>query len=280
MTNAPLHSDVRFWRDPALPGVEARRSSYTRQAFRTHTHETYSVGLVEIGSTRFTLDGQPHAAKAGQLVVIHPGAPHACNPDTGSGISYRMFYISPGWLQGASPDETPPHFPKPVLDDPELYSLWDEMYDALVGGTAAETRQALLMACLRELTVRHAAPPGSMPTGAHRPEKPAMARVREHLAASAGERVSLDDLAQVAGLSRHHFLRRFKAATGLPPHTYQLQQAVEQAKALLAGGVPISQTALDAGFSDQSHFSRLFRQFTGATPRQYSSADGQPLPGA
>ncbi len=104
------------------------------------------------------------------------------------------------------------------------------------------------------------------------PENPAVARAREQIAASHGEFLPLDELARSAGLSRHHFARVFKAATGLPPHAYQLQQAVEQAKALLAGGAPISQAALDAGFSDQSHFSRLFREFTGATPGQYVAA--------
>jgi len=98
----------------------------------------------------------------------------------------------------------------------------------------------------------------------------AIARARQHLSASVGQRVPLDELAQVAGLSRHHFARAFKAATGLPPHTYQLQMALDHAKRLLAGGeIPISQAALDAGFADQSHFSRMFRQFTGATPVQY-----------
>jgi len=268
VTSAPLHADVQFWRDPSLPGVEVRSSSYTRQAFRTHTHAEYSIGLVAAGSTRFTLGNKPQQAQPGQMVLIHPGEPHACNPDTGSGISYLMFYVATGWLCGAA-DGTPPRFTQPVLDDPELFRAWQDLYEAFATSAPASHRQALLMVCLRELVRRHAAQAVEP-----RPENPAVALARGHLASHADQRVPLDDLARLAGLSRHHFLRTFKAATGLPPHTYQLQQAVEKAKSLLAGGAPISQAALDSGFSDQSHFSRLFRQFTGATPQQYRRASG------
>lgn len=266
MTSSPLHACVQFWRDPALPGVEVRSSSYTRQAFRTHTHTEYSIGLVAAGSTRFTLCHRPQQAQPGQMVLIHPGEPHACNPDTGSGISYLMFYVATGWLCGAA-SGTPPRFPQPVLDDPELFRAWQDLYEAFAASAPVSQRQALLMVCLHELVRRHAAQ-----TAEPRPENPAVSLARDHLANHADQRVPLDDLARLAGLSRHHFLRTFKAATGLPPHTYQLQQAVEKAKSLLAEGAPISQAALDSGFSDQSHFSRLFRQFTGATPQQYRRA--------
>ncbi len=66
------------------------------------------------------------------------------------------------------------------------------------------------------------------------------------------------------------------ACYGLPPHRYQLQQAVERAKTLLCGGASICQAALEAGFADQSHFSRRFREFTGATPRQYLASPPAP----
>ena len=262
-----LHSQVRFWRDAALPGIEARLSAYRKHAFRTHMHAEYSVGLVEHGSTTFPLGGETYRAEAGQMVFIHPHEPHACNPDTQSGISYRMFYLAPGWLAGAAPDGRPPRFLRPVANDPELFAAWRALHEAYEWGAPLAEKQALLVTCLRELVQRQMHSPAQQAA----PElTDAITRARQHLSASVGQRVPLGELAQVAGLSRHHFARAFKAATGLPPHTYQLQMALDHAKRLLAGGeIPISQAALDAGFADQSHFSRMFRQFTGATPVQY-----------
>ena len=64
------------------------------------------------------------------------------------------------------------------------------------------------------------------------------------------------------------FTRLFKEATGLPPHQYVILRRVERAKQFLQAGTDLSLTevALRAGFSDQSHFSRHFKRFVGVTP--------------
>lgn len=303
MSGAPLHAHVRFWRDPALPGVEARSSTYTRKAFRTHTHRTCIISLVEAGSTSFSLEHTRHTARAGHMVVIEAGRPHACNPDAGSGLSYRLLALDMTWLT-KPPGEGAPRFPCPVLDDRELFAAWAELHQAFVSGAPIGRKQALLLACLHGLVSRHAdadhataaaaAPPPAPPSvwataAAHTTPlrssgtarlSPATAagvdRARRRIEAGAGQWVPLGELAELAGLSPQHFSRVFKAATGLPPHRYQLQQAVERAKTLLCGGASICQAALEAGFADQSHFSRRFREFTGATPRQYLASPPAP----
>ncbi len=67
-------------------------------------------------------------------------------------------------------------------------------------------------------------------------------------------------------MSRSHLSRAFTAAEGLPLHTYQNQLRIERAKELLASGEMLSRVAAAVGFSDQAHFSRVFREFT-APPR-------------
>lgn len=64
----------------------------------------------------------------------------------------------------------------------------------------------------------------------------------------------------------------FQAATGLSPHAYQNQLRVDLGKRLLAEGMDLSRVAAEAGFADQSHFTRVFRQYTGATPSQYRAS--------
>ena len=288
MSGAPLHSQVRFWRDPALPGVEARSSTYTRKAFRTHTHRACIISLVEAGSTTFSLENARHTASAGHMVVIEAGRPHACNPDAGSGLSYRLLALDMAWLSGGFGGGAP-RFPSPVLADAELFAAWGELHQAFVSGAPTGHKQALLLPCLHGLLSRHAAaatgPAAAQvqaitstaaPAAAHSQDDSGVSRARRRIEASAGQWVPLGELAELAGLSPHHFSRVFKAATGLPPHRYQLQQAVERAKTLLCGGASICQAALEAGFADQSHFSRRFREFTGATPRQYLAS--QPAP--
>lgn len=92
-------------------------------------------------------------------------------------------------------------------------------------------------------------------------------RIRELLEASIASDVSLTSLALECGLSTRHFARAFQQSLGMPPHRYLLKLRVERARALLEGtSNSLLDVALESGFSDQSHFTRVFRASTGVTP--------------
>jgi len=87
--------------------------------------------------------------------------------------------------------------------------------------------------------------------------------IEEHL----GEKISLDALSSVAGLSLNHFARAFQQSLGMPPHRYLLRRRLEHVEQLLRETqLPLSQIALKVGFSDQSHLARHFRRLTGVPP--------------
>ncbi|MNJ03069.1 HTH-type transcriptional activator RhaS [compost metagenome] len=71
------------------------------------------------------------------------------------------------------------------------------------------------------------------------------------------------------GISRYAVIRLFKANWGLTPHAFQLNLKVNQARELLKYGKNIGDISYELGFSDQSHFHRVFKIHTGVTPRQY-----------
>jgi len=274
MGRKPANTDVRFWRDPDLPGVEVRYSSYNEEAFRKHSHAVYSIGLIETGWTSFYLEGNVFEARAGQIALMCPGEVHACNPDLDSNMTYRMFYVEPSWLESVSGEifasvSGMPQFPSPVVSDPPLFALWCELHEAVKQGEERLVKESLLIQALGELISHHATSgEDSVPAENDR----SVQLVREYLAAHLSEKVSLDTLAGVAHVSRYHLLRKFHGEVGMPPHAYQNQLRVDLAKALLVQGASISRVAADAGFADQSHLSRVFKQYTGATPRQYQSS--------
>lgn len=79
--------------------------------------------------------------------------------------------------------------------------------------------------------------------------------------------VRLQELADVAGLSASYFSAAFKASTGLSPYRWLMRARIDRVKALLEGqGVPLAAAAAAAGFSDQAHLTRVFRQVEGVTP--------------
>jgi AraC-like DNA-binding protein len=86
------------------------------------------------------------------------------------------------------------------------------------------------------------------------------------IARSAASRPRLPDLAEAAGQSKWHFLRRFKLCFGETPLQATARHQVEKAKRLMLEGAPLAKVARKTGFSNQSHFCSRFKQMTGTTP--------------
>jgi AraC-like DNA-binding protein len=103
-------------------------------------------------------------------------------------------------------------------------------------------------------------------------------KVRGFLLENWCNKVSLQQLAGIAGLSRFHFLRSFSQHFGLPPHAFQRQIRITKACDLIKKGFPV--TGIDHGFSDQSHFIRHFKKIVGITPGSYASMVRPPFSGA
>ena len=101
------------------------------------------------------------------------------------------------------------------------------------------------------------------------PVRTSVGRVRGYIDRHAGERLSLERLADEAHLSKYHFTRVFQEATGRSPWSYVVEARVRKAKALLEEDLPLSQVALEAGFCDQSHLTKAFKKAEGVTPGQY-----------
>lgn len=100
--------------------------------------------------------------------------------------------------------------------------------------------------------------------------KSQVARVRDYVEANLGRDVSLAELAGVVGLSRWHFSRAFKAASGLSPHRFVEARRIERACELLANrSLTVGAIARAVGFGGASQFARAFRRRRGMSPLKY-----------
>lgn len=95
-----------------------------------------------------------------------------------------------------------------------------------------------------------------------------------HLETHYASAVELDDLADMAHMSKRNFLRTFRAATGQTPIAYLIQIRVNRAAdRLRATTDPVTDVAFAVGFEDSNYFARQFRRLMGTTPREYRAAN-------
>jgi AraC family transcriptional regulator len=95
-------------------------------------------------------------------------------------------------------------------------------------------------------------------------------QITDWMAEHSAEEFRLDRLAAQAGLSKFHFQRLFKAATGVAPSRYQINLRLNEARRLLREtSMSVIDVALEVGYADPSNFARLFRRENGLSPSDY-----------
>ncbi len=94
-------------------------------------------------------------------------------------------------------------------------------------------------------------------------------RAREYLEDHLDQPVTLDDLARCAGRDRWSLSRDFRAYFGTSPHRYLTLRRLDRVRLQVRLGVDLAQAAVAAGFYDQSHMTRHFRQAFGIAPARW-----------
>ena len=275
--NAAPCETATFWRAEEFDSLELLRARYIQHSFAPHTHETYAIGIISYGTECFKRNKQQHAAPAGSIALVNPGEVHTGQAADERGWAYRVFYPSAKVMQLAATrvadkPQALPCFSQAVLQDEYVTGLMLKLHESLEGNSTTSSsleRESQFVWAMGQLILRHAS---KRPAPKVQVERKAILRTKEFLDHHYWQNISLEALAAQVHLSPFHFLRVFKEAFGLPPHTYLTQARVLRAKQLLSVGNPIAQVAQDVGFVDQSHLNKHFKRIVGITPRQYADA--------
>ena len=250
-------------------GIELLEAWFQGPAYHKHRHDTYAICLTTSGVQAFDYRGASEISRPGQVVVLHPDEVHDGHAGTDAGFGYRQLYVDPALIFEAvqvlrGPGCSLPFVRTPVVMNPKLS-------DAITG-TFAGSREPLAM---DSLVVQVAE--GLLeadPSCTHVPlpchlDVAALQRARAFLDAEKTRVVHSAELEAVTGLTRYDLARQFRLMCGTSPYRYLLMRRLDVARAQIARHRPLREVALDAGFADQAHFSRMFKATFGLTPARY-----------
>ena len=254
---------VHAWR-PSVAGVgEVLHAHFTEHAYPAHTHEHWTLLLVDTGGVDYRLDRRRHLAEPGTLTVLPPHVPHDGRAAQADGFDKRVLYVDERWL---SPGLLDAAVADPRIRDARLIAQIARTHEALSRpGDELESESRLALAA--DGIARHL---GRRPEPARAPA-PGLARVvRQRLDAIGEQPPTLDALARELEVHPSQVVRAFHREFGLPPHRYLTGRRIDRARRLLLDGMPAATVATEVGFHDQSHLTRHFRRVLGVTPGTFA----------
>lgn len=266
---------AHFFRHPALPDSDLLTAHFIEHRFTPHWHDFYAIPVIETGAEAFQYGGKHLVVSPGRMGVVNPGEVHTGEAVSAEGWRYRVFYPTVPVMQQVA-DELAgrpaplPWFPVKVVEDAPLCSVLGAAHRVLEQGNDPLQAESLLVNGLSLLLQRHA---GTRSDRAlHFRDDARVQQMLLRLADDPAQDLNLQMLADQVGLSRYHAVRLFSQTVGMPPHAWRVQLRVNRAAAALRRGIPVAQVALDAGFTDQSHFTRHFKRAFGVAPGRWQQA--------
>ena len=266
-----------FFNCPCVP-IEVRSSIDSVACYGKHTHEQFSLGIIESGEAEFFLSGAITTITPGSVVTINPNVVHSCNP-LKSSWGYKMLYINSAWLlevlmrhksltasdlycsniahsrNNAAYKDTQLLFSQ-IMKGLDVSKI-EYLLARIVGGLIQDSKKILP----RQEFVRR--------SGKVQRTQDDLVMARDYIIEHCAESLTIAKIAEIIGLSQFHLMRSFKQRFGMTPHAFLIAQRVCRGRKLLASGMDISTAAVNAGFADQSHFHRNFKKMVAATPKHY-----------
>ncbi|WP_233872565.1 AraC family transcriptional regulator [Paraburkholderia adhaesiva] len=275
MPSLPISCDAspQFWRDAALPFIEVRAIADGRKVrYGRHAHSTFSIGAVTGGRSTYLNGNTLQHIGAGAVVVVNPEVVHACNPAEAAPWAYRMFYLDVDWLAqlqqdlGFGANHSFHAFEQTLSTQPELFAGLNQLYALLIDAREDTLRkESAIVAYFSAL--QQALNPA--PAAGGREPNHRLARAAGFIDDNYTRPLRLDEICAAADLSPSYLIRAFRQQYGMTPHAYIVNRRIEFSRAQLRRGHAIADVAAEAGFADQAHLQRAFRQFVAATPGQY-----------
>lgn len=255
MKNSPVifHKDM-------CPGRKNRSSDIQAGNW----HENLEILRINGGSGVALSGKSMFHVSGGDVVVVNANDPHGVLSE-GRPLVYDCIIFDRNFATKNGVDTNSLIFEKYIKNNAELNSLVDRLWAAMESAERIEIN-AHALNLLAELYKNYRV--NQSPEKAQTDSDISNAVI--FISTNLHRRITLEEMAAAAGLSKYHFSRKFKEVMQISPFVFLTRQRCELAKILLISTTqPVCEVAVQAGFENAAYFSKIFSAQTGMTPTEY-----------
>ena len=264
-------SNVRFetHRSPTLSFPFIFHPRVTRLKSVFSIHENLELLYFLDGEGYMLYDGTRFPVHKGDIVAVNSYSLHQVVSE--SELALFCLIIGKSFCQYNDIDPSQLVFSHLIRNDPQVTGLFHQVMDTYADqtGSFGNTRiKSAVLDLLLHLCL-HYSTPRTVDRLAQDPSLEHVRRATGYMKANLSKKLTVDEIAASAGLSTFHFLREFKRITGYTLVHYLNTIRCDYARSLLESGeYSVKETAFLCGFTNNSYFSNVFRQYTGLLPSQ------------
>lgn len=232
-------------------------------------HRNIEIFLIRDGNGTIQYGAEHLPLAAHDIVIVNSEILH--RPYSTTGMELNFLIIDESFCLENGLDTSMIHFKPKVTDTAterlflETITYWDRYSRESSPLSTASLRNAVL-SLLIDLCSKHTFP-DKLPSETNSPSAAYIKCVLTYLNEHYTQPVTLDTLAQLCGITRHHLAREFKKYMGQTVFTYLNMLRCKNAEFCLSEGMSVTQAAFESGFDSLSYFSRTYKKLMGVTPR-------------
>ena len=249
--------------------IEAYHFEGIMQKFPNHFHEYYVLGFVASGRRSLTCKNRDYTINAGDLLLFNPLENHTCEQVDDKALDWRCLNIEKDVMRRTTAEiigrDYLPVFTSTVVSQSDTVPVLRDLHDMIMKEVKDFNKEENFYFFIEQLITDYTEPVAETLTQTSGEIQAACDYMEDNYT----ETITLDDLSKVSGLNKYTLLRNFTKQRGITPYQYLSTIRIGKAKKLLGAGVSPIETALQSGFTDQSHFTRFFKNFIGLTPKLY-----------
>ena len=269
-----MHEQFFYVKSQNFSGLSAFSAKMTDFSYDKHAHEEYSIGVTCSGRQDFYSQGAHPKSNAGNIIFFNPEQVHDGHAGAGSPMEYQMLYIPEHLFLNLSKSfsvvvKDKLHIKQSLFQDNILRDQVLSFFQLMSNCgqySCVEEEYALLRIVQSIVRI------GGSGTSALSPQSrkdALLIRAKDFILENLQNKITVDEIANAANISKYHFIRMFSEQFGMTPHQYVLASRINRCKAALEYGEKAIDVANKFGFSDVSHLNRKFKNTFGITPTQY-----------